>query len=184
MDSLPVFSSRSFIASGHTFKPLIHVELIFVHGVRNWSSFMILCSPLIHNFAFWGFSYLGSASVWNLRWEIPGNNQFISFKLCAVLSHMGFPGGSDSKESACNAGDSGSIPESRRSPGEGDSPVFLPGESCGQRNLVGYNPWDCKESHATEELTLSLSESYGEISHPGQSCVRCESLLCPTYSAP
>ena len=32
------------------------------------------------------------------------NNQFVSFKLCAVLSHMGFPGGSDSKESACNAG--------------------------------------------------------------------------------
>ena len=32
---------------------------------------------------------------------------------------MDFPGGSDSKESACNAGDSGSIPESGRSPGEG-----------------------------------------------------------------
>ena len=30
----------------------------------------------------------------------------------------GFPGGSDSKESACNAGDPGSIPESGRSPGE------------------------------------------------------------------
>ena len=34
---------------------------------------------------------------------------------------MGFPGGSDGKESACNAGDSGSIPESERSPGEGNS---------------------------------------------------------------
>ena len=31
-----------------------------------------------------------------------------------------FPGGSDSKESACNAGDLGSIPVSRRSPGEGN----------------------------------------------------------------
>ena len=31
---------------------------------------------------------------------------------------MGFPGGSDSEESACNAGDLGSIPGSRRSPGE------------------------------------------------------------------
>ena len=29
---------------------------------------------------------------------------------------MGFPGGSDSKESACNAGDSGLIPGSGRSP--------------------------------------------------------------------
>ena len=30
-----------------------------------------------------------------------------------------FPGGSDGKESACNVGDSGSIPGSRGSPGEG-----------------------------------------------------------------
>ena len=31
-----------------------------------------------------------------------------------------FPGGSNGKESACNAGDSGSIPGSGRSPGEGN----------------------------------------------------------------
>ena len=53
MGLLPVFSSRSFMASGHTFKSLIHVELIFVNGLRTWSSFMILCSPLIRDFAFW-----------------------------------------------------------------------------------------------------------------------------------
>ena len=33
----------------------------------------------------------------------------------------GFPGGSDSKESACNVGDLGSIPGLGRSPGEGNS---------------------------------------------------------------
>ena len=33
---------------------------------------------------------------------------------------MGFPGGSDSKESARNEGDLGSIPGSGISPGEGD----------------------------------------------------------------
>ena len=33
---------------------------------------------------------------------------------------MGFPGGSDGKESACNAGDPGSIRGFRRSPGEGN----------------------------------------------------------------
>ena len=33
---------------------------------------------------------------------------------------MGFPGGLDSKESACNAGDPGSTPGSGRSPGEGN----------------------------------------------------------------
>ena len=33
---------------------------------------------------------------------------------------MGFPGGSDSKESTCNAGDLGSIPGLGRCPGEGN----------------------------------------------------------------
>ena len=33
---------------------------------------------------------------------------------------MGFPGGSEGKASACNAGDLGSIPELGRSPGEGN----------------------------------------------------------------
>ena len=30
------------------------------------------------------------------------------------------------------------------------TPVFLPGESHGQRSLVGYSPWGCKESDMTE----------------------------------
>ena len=33
---------------------------------------------------------------------------------------MGFPGGSEGKASACNAGDLGSIPGSGRSPGKGN----------------------------------------------------------------
>ena len=37
-----------------------------------------------------------------------------------MLSHRGFPSGSDDKESACKAGDLGSIPGSGRSPGEGN----------------------------------------------------------------
>ena len=34
-------------------------------------------------------------------------------------------------------------------------PVFLPGEFHGQRRLVGYSPWGCKESDMTERLSLS-----------------------------
>ena len=30
------------------------------------------------------------------------------------------------------------------------TPVFLPGESHGQRSLAGYSPWGCKESDMTE----------------------------------
>ena len=37
---------------------------------------------------------------------------------------MGFPGGSDGKESANNAGDVGSVPGSGRSPGEGNGNVL------------------------------------------------------------
>ena len=32
------------------------------------------------------------------------------------------------------------------------TPVFLPGESQGQRSLVGYSPWSHKESDTTEQL--------------------------------
>ena len=33
------------------------------------------------------------------------------------------------------------------------TPVFLPGESHGQRSLAGYSPWGHRESDATEQLT-------------------------------
>ena len=35
------------------------------------------------------------------------------------------------------------------------SPVFLPGQSHGQRSLVGYNPWGHKELDRTKQLTHS-----------------------------
>ena len=66
---------------------------------------------------------------------------------------MGFPGGSDVKESARNAGEPGSIPESGRSPGEGKGHPLQ--HSClenphGQSSLVGYSPWGHIESGMTE----------------------------------
>ena len=33
------------------------------------------------------------------------------------------------------------------------TPVFLPGESHGQRSLAGYSPWGCEESDMTERHT-------------------------------
>ena len=55
--------------------------------------------------------------------------------------------------SAGDIRDLDSIPESGRSRGGGHgspTPVFMPGESHGQRNLVGYSPWGRKESDTTE----------------------------------
>ena len=37
------------------------------------------------------------------------------------------------------------------------TPVFLSGEYLGQRSLVGYSPWDCKELDTTE-ATLPATE--------------------------
>ena len=72
---------------------------------------------------------------------------------------MPFPGGSDGKACACNAGDPGLIPGSGRSPGDLPSrrnwqptPAFLPGKSHGRRSLIGYSPWDRKESDTTKRL--------------------------------
>ena len=44
-------------------------------------------------------------------------------------------------------------------------PVFLSGEFRGQRSLVGYSPWDCKELDLTEWLTLWLSSSFSNKKH-------------------
>ena len=51
---------------------------------------------------------------------------------------MGFPGGSDGKESACNAGDLGSIPGLGRSPGEGNS---YPLQCSGLENSMDRGAW-------------------------------------------
>ena len=37
-----MFSSKSFIVSSLTFRPLIHSEFIFVHGVRECSNLILL----------------------------------------------------------------------------------------------------------------------------------------------
>ena len=57
----------------------------------------------------------------------------------------GFPGGSEGKASACNAGDLGSVPP---------APVLLPGKCHGRRSLLGYSPWDREESRRTEQLLI------------------------------
>ena len=50
------------------------------------------------------------------------NTYLLSLNKYRYLSiYLGFPGGSDGKESVFNEGDTGSIPELERSPGEGNS---------------------------------------------------------------
>ena len=66
----------------------------------------------------------------------------------------GFSGGTSGKEYACQCQrhrDVGSFLKLRRSPGVGFfTPVFLRGESHGQRSLEGYSPRGHTESDMTE----------------------------------
>ena len=71
---------------------------------------------------------------------------------------MGYPGGSDDKQSACDMEHLGSIPGLGRSPGGGHgSPLQY---SClenphRQRSMAGYSPWGSTESDTTEQLSTA-----------------------------
>ena len=77
---------------------------------------------------------------------------------------QGFPGGASGKESACQCRRHkrcGFNPRARKIPWNRKwqpAPVFLPGKFNGQRSLVGYYPWGCKESDMTENTYLSHSD--------------------------
>ena len=69
-----------------------------------------------------------------------------------------FPGGSDGKASACKAED---LPDPwvrkilwRRK--WQPTPVLLPGESHGQRSLVGHSPWGCKSQTRLSDFTFTF----------------------------
>ena len=65
---------------------------------------------------------------------------------------VGFPGGSVVKNpAAMRPGFNPWVRKGRRK--WQPAPVFLPGKSHGQKILVGYSPWGCKESDTTEQLS-------------------------------
>ena len=73
-----------------------------------------------------------------------------------MLYLLGFPSSSVGKECTCNAGDTGAVgfdPWVGKIPWRRawqSIPVFLPGESQGQRSLAGYSPWGHTESDMTK----------------------------------
>ena len=77
----------------------------------------------------------------------------MAFNPC-TMEPWGFPDDSDGNESACNAGDLGSLLALGRSPGEGNG---NPLQYSWLENSVdrSYGPWVCKESDTTERLTHS-----------------------------
>ena len=109
------------------------------------SVYMLIPDPLIYSplpFPFW--SPQACLCLW------------IYFCCVGYVNLWGFPGSSHTKESALPGQRPwfdpwvGTIPWRRKWQ---PTPVFLPGESLGQRSLAGYSPWGCKESDTTEQLT-------------------------------
>ena len=101
-------------------------------------------------------------------------------RLCGRLNNgplrmtIGFPGGSDGKESTCNVGNLGSIPGWERSPGGGHGKPLQ--YSClenrhEQRNLVGYSPWGCKELDMTERLSTAEPKDDNDLILRTYDCV-------------
>ena len=76
--------------------------------------------------------------VQSLGWEDP-----LEKGMLATSVFLGFPGGSDGKESACNAGDLGLIPGLGRTPGEGKG---YPLQSSGLENPMGYRVYGVTKS--------------------------------------
>ena len=72
--------------------------------------------------------------------------------LYSNIQSLGFSGSSAGKESACRAGDS--FLGRKDPPEEGMAPVFLPGESHGQRHLAGYSPWHRKKSDTLKQPSM------------------------------
>ena len=63
---------------------------------------------------------------------------------------MGFPGGSDGKESACSAGDLGLIPGLGRSPGEGNG---YPLQYSGLQNSMDRGAWQATVHRVSKSRT-------------------------------
>ena len=106
----------------------------------------------------WLFS---DCKFWQALWELWSQCHFLHQFLCNIICIcpmcVGFPGGSDGKESACNAGGLGLIPGLGRFLGEGNGyPLQYSCLVNSKDRGAWWDSWDRKESDRTEWLTLSL----------------------------
>ena len=137
---VPMFSSKSFIISGLIFISLIHLEFIFVYGVKKRSMFIffLTCScpvspvPFIEETVFSPLHSLAS-------FVIDHRCMSVVFQVALVVKNP--PASAEDLKRLRFDPWVGKIPWRRAWQ---PTQVFLPGESHRQRSLVGYHPWDCK----------------------------------------
>ena len=144
---LKIMSIKLVMPSNHLIlcRPLLLLPSIFP-SIRVFSNELVLC---IRWPKYWSFSFNISLSSY------PSDATWFLWD----KGSEGFPGGASGKETDCQCrrgkrhGFSpwvGKIPRRRAWQ---STPVFLPGESRGQRSLVGYSPWGCKEWTQLKQLS-------------------------------
>ena len=95
------------------------------------------------------------------------------------LPTMGFPRGSDGKESVCNAGNPGLIPGSGRSPGGGNGNPLQ--DSCLEKSL-DRGAWKATAHGVTKSGTQPRSESTEAMFSPSKKKQVCSGqVMCPKY---
>ena len=125
-----------------------------LHHVQNPPSTFLMPFPHCHNLIIvrcFQISFRKGVAI--IKW---GSKDSLGFACCSrnpSLSIIVFFQVAQGKETSCQCRrcgfDScvGKIPRRRKWQ---PTPVFLPGESPGQRSLLGYRPWDHKQSNPTE----------------------------------
>ena len=90
-----------------------------------------------------------------------GREDLLEKEMAIHSSILGFPGGSDGKESACDVGDPGSIPGSGRSSGEGNgNPLQY---SCLENLMDGKEPAGLQSMGSVLASSVQQSESIIQI---------------------
>ena len=115
----------------------------------SWGTWDLSVRPMGSAAAAHGLSHWGP---WTLQSQCTGCCPMA----CGIL---GFPGGSDSKESACQCRRPRFDPWIGKIPWRKEwilTPVFLPGGVHGQRSLTGYTQWGHKELDMTEWLRFHM----------------------------
>ena len=133
----------------------------------------LFCAPLLPPATSMG-SRVSDKRGSSVIWKASGTG----LHLCSLASPQQLPGGSYSKESACNVGDLGQQDSLEK--GMATHSSTLAREFHGQRSLAGYSPLDCKESAITERLTLfhwsimvAEVEAWGSLANSGPLSVVC-----------
>ncbi|CAI9174443.1 unnamed protein product [Rangifer tarandus platyrhynchus] len=109
-----------------------------------------------------------------LGWEVPLEKR----DRLPTPVFLDFPGDVDDKESACSVGGL----ERSLEVGHGNPLQY----SCldnpyGQRSLVGYSPWDCKESDMIEQPSTAHIYHWKDTFLSTRLCMHAKSFqLCPT----